>query len=167
MPKLAPFAMLSIIQFIAVLSTTLFAGAATYITIAEHPARMSWDTKTAATIWAPSYHRAAPTQATLALIGSIAGVGAWFVGSNPAWLAGAILIGAVIPFTLVMIAPLNRRLLDPRRDLTSNETRLLLKKWGKRHAVRSLLGLNAAIIYVGLSVVPEFQLPYGLGRWIT
>lgn len=43
------------LQFLAALSTCLFAGAAIYINFVEHPARMSCDTKTAATVWAPSY----------------------------------------------------------------------------------------------------------------
>ena len=62
------------------------------------------------------------------------------------------LIGLVVPFTFVAIMPTNNRLLEPGRDLASNETRALLVKWGKLHAVRSLLSLLASIVYVGLAV---------------
>lgn len=51
--------MIAVIEFIAVLSCTLFTGAAVYINLVEHPARMGCGTKTAATVWAPSYKRAA------------------------------------------------------------------------------------------------------------
>jgi hypothetical protein len=48
-----------ILEFVAALSSALFAGAAIYINLVEHPARMGCDTKTAAMVWAPSYKRAA------------------------------------------------------------------------------------------------------------
>jgi hypothetical protein len=41
--------MLVVLQFLAVVCCTLFAGAAIYINLVEHPARMGCDTKTAAT----------------------------------------------------------------------------------------------------------------------
>jgi hypothetical protein len=46
------------IEFFAILSCALFAGAAVYINVVEPPACMSCGTEVAATAWAPSYHRA-------------------------------------------------------------------------------------------------------------
>src|SRR5215510_1571943 len=39
------------------------------------------------------------------------------------WLVAAVLIGAVVPFTLIGIMPTNHKLLAPGRDLGSAETR--------------------------------------------
>jgi len=39
--------MLEVAQFLATLCCTMFAGAAVYINLVEHPARMGCDTKTA------------------------------------------------------------------------------------------------------------------------
>jgi hypothetical protein len=100
-------------QFIAVLAATLFAGAAIYISVGEHPARMECGTVVAATVFGPSYRRAAVMQALLALVAAVSGVGAWFAGSGMAWLIGAVLIFAVVRFTLVVIMPTNKKLLDP------------------------------------------------------
>ncbi|MFA5921977.1 MAG: DUF1772 domain-containing protein [Methylococcaceae bacterium] len=142
--------MLTILQFIAVLSGTLFTGAAIYINLVEHPARMGCETKIAATVWAPSYKRATVMQASLAIVSFLAGTSAWLLGGGISWLAGAILIGLVVPFTFIAIMPTNHKLLEPGRDLSSDETRILLEKWGKLHAVRSLLSLAASIVYVTL-----------------
>jgi len=142
--------MLAVLQFIAVLSSAIFAGAAIYINVAEHPARMGCDTKTAVTVWAPSYKRAYVMQASLAALSFISGVAIWLLSGGIMWLLAAVLIGAVIPFTLIVIMPTNHKLLAPDRDLNSAETRELLVKWGNLHAVRSILSLIALVIYVAL-----------------
>lgn len=135
-------------QFLAVLCCTLFAGAAIYISLVEHPARMGCDTKTAATVWAPSYKRATVMQAPLAALSFLAGVGVWLVVGGILWLIGAVLIGLVIPFTFIGVMPTNHQLLAPGRDLSSTETRSLLDKWGRLHAVRSVLSLLASFAYL-------------------
>jgi uncharacterized membrane protein len=142
--------MVSALQFIATLSSALFAGAAIYINLVEHPARMGCDTRTAATVWAPSYKRATAMQASLAILGFLAGVAVWLLGGGLMWAVGAVLIGLVVPFTFIAIMPTNHQLLVPGRDLASSETRLLLEKWGKLHGVRSALSLLASAVYVAL-----------------
>lgn len=140
--------MLAFVQFVAVLCCMLFAGAAIYINLVEHPARMSCDTKTAVTVWAPSYKRATLMQAPLASISFLAGVGAWLFGGGLLWLIGAVLIGLVVPFTFMAVMPTNNKLLAPGRDLSAAETRSLLEKWGRLHAVRSLLSFLASLVYL-------------------
>jgi hypothetical protein len=140
--------MLVVFQFLAVLCCILFAGAAIYINLVEHPARMGCDTKTAATVWAPSYKRATVMQAPLAVISFLAGVVAWLLGGGLLWLIGAVLIGLVVPFTFIAVMPTNHQLLAPGRDLSSAETRSLLEKWGRLHAVRSALSFLASIMYL-------------------
>ena len=140
--------MFVIFQFLAVLCCILFAGAAIYINVAEHPARMGCDTKTAATVWMPSYKKATLMQAPLAVISFLAGVAVWLLGGGLLWLIGAVLIGLVVPFTFIAIMPTNNQLLAPGRDLSSAETRSLLEKWGRLHAIRSALSFLASIVYL-------------------
>jgi hypothetical protein len=132
----------------AVLLCTLFTGAAIYVNLVEHPARLSCGTEAAARQWAPSYRRATVMQATLAVSAALTGIATWFHGEGIAWLWGGLLILAVVPFTLIVIRPTNDRLLVPGRDLASDETRQLLERWGRLHAVRSGLGLAASLIYL-------------------
>jgi general secretion pathway protein G len=84
-------------------------------------------------------------QALLAVIGLVAAMWAWWLHAGLEWLVGGILLGAV-PFTLVVIFPTNRKLLDPSLDRNSEVARRLLKKWGRLHAVRTTLSLAALLI---------------------
>jgi hypothetical protein len=138
------------VEFVATLSAALFAGAALYINVAEHPARMGLETRIAALQWAPSYKRATWLQAPLAILSLLCGVAVWLLGRGWGWLVAAMLVGAVVPFTFLIIMPANHKLLSPDRDLSSPETRELLVRWGRLHAVRTLLSLAGAMVYLWL-----------------
>jgi uncharacterized membrane protein AbrB (regulator of aidB expression) len=142
--------MLVMLQTLAILSTGLFAGAATYISLVEHPVRTILETEAAAAQWAPSYKRATWMQAPLAIVGLSTGTLACFLGGGIGWLVGALLIGAVVPVTFQIIMPTNHRLLEPGRDLKSPETRALLDKWGRLHLIRSGLSMVAFAIFAWL-----------------
>ncbi len=144
--------MLAFLTFVATFAAALFCGAALYINVAEHPARMTLDTRSAATQWAASYRRATWLQAPLALLSLIAGLGVWLLGGGLGWALAAVLIGAVIPFTFLGIMPTNKALLTPDRDLSGEEPRLLLGRWAKLHAVRTVLSAAATILYVYLAL---------------
>lgn len=141
--------MLATTTFIAVFATTVFAGAALYINLVEHPARMSCSTELAATVWAPSYQRATMMQAPLAVIGGLAGLVTWWLDRSWPWLIAATLILAVVPFTLIVIMRTNQQLLAPDRDLGSLETRALLTRWAQLHAVRTVMSLIASGVMIG------------------
>jgi hypothetical protein len=136
------------LEVVAVLACTLFTGAAVYITAVEHPARLSCGVEAAVAEWAPSYRRATVMQVPLALIAGLFGIIRSAQGGGPLWLWAALLILAVVPFTLLAIRPTNHRLLDPRRDPRSDETLRLLKAWGRLHAVRGALSIAASVLFV-------------------
>src|ERR1700730_17980147 len=91
----------------ATLATALFTGAAVYITVVEHPARLRCSSEIAQ--WRPSYKRATVMQASLAVVGTLLSIAAWLGGAGMTWLVAGILLGSVVPFTLIVIAPTNRR----------------------------------------------------------
>jgi hypothetical protein len=135
-----------IFAVLAIVATGLFAGAALYINLVEHPARMECGTELAAAEFPPSYRRASVLQATLAAVGLASGLGAWLALDRAALLIASILIGAVIPFTLIVVFPTNRRLLDPELDRSSPATTRLLDRWQRLHAVRTVLSITALIV---------------------
>ena len=145
--------MRQIAEFVAVLACALFTGAAIYINLVEHPARMQCGVEIAATEFAPSYRRATVLQATCAALGLLASVGAWLAGASLCWLIAGVLLGSVIPFTLIAILPTNKRLLSPTLDRRSAEAGRLLASWGRLHAVRSVLSGLALLLFLYLAVL--------------
>jgi len=141
-----------IAEFIAVVSCALFAGAAVYISLVEHPARMECGVEIAATEFPPSYRRAAIMQASMAALGLASSIVAWLVGATFWWLVAGILLGSVIPFTLLVIFPTNKQLLSPALDRRSPQTGHLLARWGRLHAVRSVLSGLALLVYLYLTI---------------
>ncbi|MFZ0927973.1 MAG: DUF1772 domain-containing protein [Syntrophobacteraceae bacterium] len=135
-------------QLLTTLCSSVFAGAAVYVNLVEHPARMACGTILAATEFAPSYKRAAIMQASLAACGLIASVVAWLAGAPGWWLIGGILLGSVIPFILFFVMPINKELLNPSLDKGSDRTNKLLSRWGHLHAVRSVLSTTALLIFL-------------------
>ncbi len=136
------------LELLATLCAALFAGAAVYINLVEHPARMSLGVGAALAEWAPSYHRATRMQAPLALIGAITATLAWIGGSGVGWLVGGLLLGAVIPLTLIVIFPTNRELLDPATARDLERVAVLLGRWNRLHAVRSVLSLVSLVMFL-------------------
>jgi hypothetical protein len=144
--------MRQIAEFVAVLSCSLFTGAAVYINLVEHPARMQCGVEIAATEFPPSYRRATVMQATCAALCLLSSVAAWLTGATFWWLLGGVVLGAVIPFTLIVILPTNKLLLSPTLDRRSAETERLLARWGRLHAVRSVLSGVALLLFLYLAI---------------
>lgn len=144
--------MFEILELLAILACGLFAGAAIYINIVEHPARLECGSELAATVFGPSYRRAAKMQASLAVVSTFSALAVWIHTSQVLWLVGAILIFAVVPFTFVFVMPTNKRLLDTRLERQSEEAHELLVRWSRLHAVRSVLGATAFAALVASQV---------------
>ena len=144
--------MRQIAEFVAVLACGLFTGAAVYVSLVEHPARMECGGEIATAEFAPSYHRGTILQVTLAAICLLSSIAAWFAGSGFWWLVAGVLLGSVIPFRLIVILPTNKRLLSPELDRRSAEAERLLARWGRLHAVRSILSGIALLLFLYLTI---------------
>jgi hypothetical protein len=144
--------MRQIAEFVAVLACGLFTGAAVYVSLVEHPARMECGGEIATAEFAPSYHRGTILQVTLAAICLLSSIAAWFAGSGFWWLVAGVLLGSVMPFTLFVILPANKLLLSPTLDRRSVEAERLLARWGALHAVRSVLSGVALLLFLYLAI---------------
>src|SRR6266567_81358 len=133
---------------LALAIAAVFTGAAVYINIAEQPARLQLDDRPLLTEWNAAYKRGYAMQASLAIVGGLFGLLAYLNTLDWRWLLGAVVLLANWPYTLFVIAPINRCLMDTPPEAATAETRRMLERWGALHAGRSALGLVATLIFL-------------------
>ena len=138
---------MSIFAIVALTSAALFAGAAGYISMVEHPARLLLDDTPLLEQWQPSYAKALPIQSSLAILGGVCGLAAWYFSGQWLWIAGSVALLANWPFTIIAIMPTNKRLQAIRPAQADPATRILLLSWGRLHDFRSLLGLGSTLLF--------------------
>jgi hypothetical protein len=142
----------NVLKFLALLSSGMFAGAAFYLTTVEHPARMSVGAAAALREFRPSYKRAAPQQAILAIVCFLCGLSLALLKQHWLWVLGGSMVGAVVPFTFIFTMSTNRLLLDEAKHLDGQTLESLLAKWAQLHAARTVLSLLGFLALVSASV---------------
>lgn len=141
-----------IVAQFALVVAAAFAAAAIYVSACEHPARLQLDDRAMLTQWKPSYKHGAIMQASLSMIGTILGLIAWWQSRNTLWLVGSVSLIAPWPFTLLVIKPTNDTLLATDPAQAGPQSRALIEKWGRLHAVRTALGVLAAVLFFAASL---------------
>jgi len=92
-------------------------------------------------------------QAPLAFLGFLLGILAWFETRHVSFFAGALLMLANWPWTLLVMMGVNKALMATTGEEAGPASRALVVKWNVLHAVRSALGcLAAAAFLYGLCV---------------
>ena len=141
-----------IFGLLALIVAALFTGAAFYINFAEQPARLGLDDRALLAEWKPAYARGFTMQASLAVAGFLLGVAAWWTTRDEFWLAGAVVLVANWPYTLLIIMPVNRRLEAIAPEVAGAESRALIVQWGGLHARRTMLGAAATLLFLWAAV---------------
>jgi len=129
-------------ELISLLSAGLFAGAALYVSVVEHPARVAAGTTVALSQFPLSYARAAPLQGGSAIVSLVFGLVSAAVGGTWAWALAGGCVGAAVPLTLVVIEPVNERLRSQHEGAAGDaDATALLSRWARLHALRTATGL--------------------------
>jgi len=137
---------------LALISAAVFAGAALYISMVEHPARLGLDHRSLLMEWKPAYKRGTAMQAPLAIGGFVLGLAAWWQSGHLAWAVGALLMIANWPVTFFAIMPTNNRLMATDPAAAGPESRAMIERWGSLHAVRTALGFAASLVFLWASL---------------
>lgn len=132
---------------LALTAAAIFTGAAVYISVAEHPARLRLEDAPLLAQWKPSYRSGFAMQASLAIVGFLLGMAAWLQTDDWRWALGACVLVSNWPYTLVAIMPVNDRLNAMPEEAPPEEARRLVFSWGRLHAVRGLLGACATVAF--------------------
>jgi hypothetical protein len=115
---------------VALVMASVFTGAAIYINVAEQPARLMLGDNTMLDQWQPSYGRGFAMQASLAIVSTLLGLLAYWQTGNLWWFAGACLIFANWPYTLIFMLPVNKRLAAMAAGTAEGDKRVWLERWG-------------------------------------
>ena len=137
---------------LALAAAALFTGAAIYVNVAEQPARLALDDRASLAEWKPAYKRGFAMQAPLAIIGFLLGLIAARSAMDWRCLAGALLLLANWPFTLIVMLPTNKLLMEIPPENAGPKSRELIRTWGRLHAVRSGLSATAAAFFLWASL---------------
>ena len=130
---------------LALITAALFAGAAVYVSVAEQRARLTLDDRALLAEWKPSYAYGALMQASLAMISGVLALVAWWLTKDWRWIAGAALILAPWPYTLLIIKPTNDRLNAIPNEAADAASRALIETWGTLHLGRAAFGVAAVL----------------------
>ncbi|MDX7954031.1 DUF1772 domain-containing protein [Lichenihabitans sp. Uapishka_5] len=137
-----------IVGLITLMLTSGFAAACAYINIVEQPARLALQPAALWAQWQVSYHRGTAMQLSLAVLSTVLAVVSYALTRDVRWLAGAGCLLAIAPYTLLVMMPVNRELSALTPGNLGDQVVPLVRSWGRRHAVRGLLGATAAVIFV-------------------
>ena len=138
--------MVPLLKVIATLSAAFFAGGGLFVSMVLYPAIMT-DMTSAVVQFGSMYRHAAPWQGSNAIVCLLSAAIVSALTGDWWWVIGGLLVGASVPFTLLVMMPVNSRLLDEKAPPTPDEAVSLLKHWGRLHWVRNILST------VGLAVM--------------
>lgn len=142
-------------NIVSTVSGGIFAGAAAYISFSEVPALNDSGPNELWRFFPYMYSNAAKMQATLAVISGTTGIiySLRIADASPilskVWLGAALSFVGIVPYTLFVMMPTNKRIIQSNKTLENDaEKQALLNKWTKMHLVRtvaSLAGFSAMV----------------------
>ncbi|HLE65877.1 MAG TPA: hypothetical protein VI730_01905 [Burkholderiales bacterium] len=135
-------------QNIALFCCALFAGAATYVSLVEHPTMTEGGLKLEGIYLLTSHPRPVVFQTSFGTIGSLSGILAGLAGADLWWSAGGGVLAAATLLQVFAVIPLSRRILDIDPQSDPRNAIPLYETLTKLHAAQSLAGLAALFIFI-------------------
>ena len=149
---------------VAIMATSLFCGAAIYVSLVEQPARMQVPLREAARQFGKSYPRAAVLQPIYIFSSCAASATRYWITIPPvalqhrqskamqqAHLVNLLLMGGCLMWTLVFMLHGNKALLAAERESVPR-VKQLLQTWGWQHSCRSVASAAALVVLLAASL---------------
>jgi hypothetical protein len=148
--------MIPLLKFITVLCNALFAGAALHITLIDQPARHKISLKGAVEHWIEMFKGSALYQSIYSVLGLICSTLLITSEGGFKWALTGFILATLLRFTLFILMPVNRILLEPRllEDISKEDesakvkANKLLVKWGWLHLVRTLVSCTTLVMFL-------------------
>ncbi|MDA7706709.1 DUF1772 domain-containing protein [Flavobacteriaceae bacterium] len=127
-------------------------GIALTATVIVHPILLMAKKTTAIEVFKPFFDKTHIWVLILSIIVTLLALAYSILTENWWWFGTSMLMHLNGPYTIVYMMPLNRRLMDPDVDPTSDQTANDIKKWGTLHLVRTILNGVIFLAFIVLAV---------------
>ena len=138
--------LLNFLESTVLLSTGLLAGSTFYISFVEISARKTANDYNQLLNWQQVFPSAGKLLRAIGTVIIPFMILTGFLSDTWLWFLSAFLLFALIPFTLIKIAPTNDKLFALKLDEASETTSKLIRSWDSLHHVRSIIAISAFFV---------------------
>jgi uncharacterized membrane protein len=139
-----------IMQLLAVIIAGIITGGAWAYTLEIHPALMKARPSSSLDVFSPMFHHANKMQPLLGTVVAIVTLIVSFMTGNWYWFVTALIMQIIGPYTIIVLMPLNRRLMAEDADPNSPALLEDLRRWGGLHLVRTLINTLGFVLLCNL-----------------
>jgi hypothetical protein len=125
-------------------------GIALTASIVVHPILVKTKKVTAIEVFKPFFDKTHIAVLYMSIIVSLLTLAVSIISGNWWWFGISLIMHLNGPYTVFFMMPLNRRLMDENVNPYSEQTSNDIIKWGKLHAVRTVLN---GLIFIGLIIL--------------
>lgn len=143
------------INILIVIDLTLMAmifGYGFSATAVSYPAMMASSRETAVSYFAPFFHKSAHLQMGLSLLVIPVSAVISYLTGNWWWLAGSLFLQVSGPYTILVLMPVNNRIMAKDADINSEQISKDLGSWGRLHFPRTVIAAVIFILFASLAV---------------
>lgn len=125
-------------------------GIALTASIVVHPILVKAKKVTAIEVFKPFFDKTHILVLYMSIIVSLLALAVSIISGNWWWFGISLIMHLNGPYTVFFMMPLNRRLMDEKVNPDSEQTSDDIIKWGKLHAVRTVLN---GLIFIGIIIL--------------
>jgi len=125
-------------------------GIALTASIVVHPILVKAKKVTAIEVFKPFFDKTHIAVLYMSIIVSLLALAISIISGNWWWFGISLIMHLNGPYTVFFMMPLNRRLMDEKVNPDSEQTSNDIIKWGKLHAVRTVLN---GLIFIGFIIL--------------